>query len=453
MPSEAATTAKRRLGHLDNPEVRDRYGKYLIRAAWAIEVIAASIGLFIALATIFATQNDILKEQRSVDAEAWLNIFIAALPFFMVAIVELMKIPLATAYYLAQSRVWRWVFLTALLFLIVVTFETMINGFQRQFESRVFLITKDRAELTNVDESIVRLDSRIEELREITVEKVRAEHEAELEQIRSNLDTEIRNLENLRREKIEQAGLTETTTQQSEISRIQSQIAQLRSAQADEIRDLQKSYDADASRSVQDAEAQRKIFENQLSSINQQIFEKEKQRRNEIDGCFFSCDAVREDFHTALDKLENQKNSIRENIAKLSSAGSGQNLRSELDSRINAVRDRYERQIAEQDNRAKELAKIIDDRNSRSMEKNKLIVEQIDERRREVIANASSLTREAGMRFRERLVEIDNREQKVVRLQDEKNGLEKRRTELRNQINLRTSRKPNLSNRGALVRT
>ena len=77
----------------------------------------------------------------------------------MVAIVELMKIPLATAFYLAQSRIWRWIFLAALLLLIAVTFETMINGFQRQFESRIYNITKDRTGLINIEEKIARVST------------------------------------------------------------------------------------------------------------------------------------------------------------------------------------------------------------------------------------------------------------------------------------------------------
>ena len=39
-----------RFGHLDQPRLRHRYGRVLTRAAWGIEIIAAAIGLFIALA-------------------------------------------------------------------------------------------------------------------------------------------------------------------------------------------------------------------------------------------------------------------------------------------------------------------------------------------------------------------------------------------------------------------
>jgi hypothetical protein len=99
------------------------YGKWTYRAAWALEITAALIGLATGL---------ILGFQASVNAggtEA-VNLVLASAPFFMVALAELTKIPIATLLY-AVSWMWKPLLLVFLGSLALITFETVSMGLER----------------------------------------------------------------------------------------------------------------------------------------------------------------------------------------------------------------------------------------------------------------------------------------------------------------------------------
>ena len=99
------------------------YGKWTYRAAWALEITAALIGLATGL---------VLGYQASVNAggvEA-VSLLLASAPFFMVALAELTKIPIATLLY-AVSWFWKPILLVFLCCLALITFETVSMGLER----------------------------------------------------------------------------------------------------------------------------------------------------------------------------------------------------------------------------------------------------------------------------------------------------------------------------------
>lgn len=101
------------------------YGQWTYRGAWALEVSAAILGLLTGVALGY--QAFASAEAGSVSS---MDLALASAPFFMVAIAELTKIPIAT---LLFSVTWRWkpivfIFLCAL---AAITFETVFMGLER----------------------------------------------------------------------------------------------------------------------------------------------------------------------------------------------------------------------------------------------------------------------------------------------------------------------------------
>jgi hypothetical protein len=68
----------------------ERLSGRIIFLAWGIEIIAASVGLFLAISRMIGTDSN-------QDLPAYIAIQ-GALPFFAVAVIELTKIPLATVF-------------------------------------------------------------------------------------------------------------------------------------------------------------------------------------------------------------------------------------------------------------------------------------------------------------------------------------------------------------------
>ena len=141
-------------------------GKFLIRMAWAIEIMVAVIGVCIGLIMIFG-QKQVDGEQIQTAADlaqynVTLNDFTIGLIFLIVAVVELTKIPLATAVYYSVRVFWRVVFLIALILVNVSTFETIVTGFERINRERTKIVDKLIVDYNSVKTQIQNINENVE---------------------------------------------------------------------------------------------------------------------------------------------------------------------------------------------------------------------------------------------------------------------------------------------------
>ena len=87
------------------------FGKKLLITAWAVEIMAASIGLIIAFTMAYDAYNN--AEVKNVNTT--INALLGALPFLLIAIIEPTKIPLASGLYKVKNWGWKTLILVALL--------------------------------------------------------------------------------------------------------------------------------------------------------------------------------------------------------------------------------------------------------------------------------------------------------------------------------------------------
>ncbi len=139
---------------------RKQTGKYLYIAAWIVEIVAVLTGLLIALSNPYLAYNE-LKEPELIDK---VLAFQGILPLFAIAIVEATKIPLAQGFYMSKMLRWKILFLTALLLLIFVTFETMINGLETNFSFTTNRIVEEETIISEKNLSINDLKNQIKNL-------------------------------------------------------------------------------------------------------------------------------------------------------------------------------------------------------------------------------------------------------------------------------------------------
>ena len=136
-------------------------GKFLYRMAWGIEILVATIGLFIGILIIRGAQgvtdaSDLMARGIS------LNDLTIGMIFIIVAVVELTKIPLATAVYYSVRLSWKIVFLIALLLVNVSTFETIVTGFERINRERTKVVDKMIVEYHGIKTKIEQLRENVE---------------------------------------------------------------------------------------------------------------------------------------------------------------------------------------------------------------------------------------------------------------------------------------------------
>ena len=116
-------------------------GKFLLKMAWTVEILVAVIGVCIAIIVVMQAQGTKDLDDLASRAIKLSDLTFGAI-FFIVAIVELTKIPLATAVYYSVRIYWKVIFLIGLLLVNISTFETIVTGFERINRERTVKIDK-----------------------------------------------------------------------------------------------------------------------------------------------------------------------------------------------------------------------------------------------------------------------------------------------------------------------
>ncbi|OED43576.1 hypothetical protein ACH42_09700 [Endozoicomonas sp. (ex Bugula neritina AB1)] len=171
---------------------KGNYASLLIRLAWTVEIIAVLIGLTISIVVSISANESYSNQETASLLGNSASILVAGLPFLLVAVVELCKIPLTFAFMAVKSVIWRGVFLCFVAFLCLITFETMLNGFERNFSNLNYAIDSRKNSIENIDSEIALLERRKERIQTFTAEDLSLETEAQQleidEQYRTNVN-------------------------------------------------------------------------------------------------------------------------------------------------------------------------------------------------------------------------------------------------------------------------
>jgi len=286
-------------------ELNKKYGKRLVIIAWAIEIVAASIGLFIGIQSAYFSIGYYEKqfEQGTLYGDTFTNAFIGAAPFIIIAAVELTKIPLALGFYRTKRLLWRTLFLFTLFLLIFVTFETIFNGLERWFSASEDFVQEPRRELLDKRTQIINIDQRLGEISARTIEAIEDDFSLKrqtlttkriegLSNIREARDQELTLIQGERAEITEQLGdISEASGVQNEVNRLEDKIT--------ELTDNLLINKEDENKRVND---RLNIIEVQLSNINKQEVEEINSK-----GFFTSRDAIKSSWDKQREPLEKEK--------------------------------------------------------------------------------------------------------------------------------------------------
>lgn len=166
-----------------------KFGSRLFVFAWAVEILAASLGLIIAIFVAYDAYS-----QSPLDAgNRELNAVMGALPFLLIAIIELTKIPLASGLYRVRNVGWKFLILVALIGLTTVTFETMFTGLERQMTNITAKVTDGKMSIQELENTNVDIRAEIQRFNDRDIAEETRAFSEQIDQIRS--DTERRRSE------------------------------------------------------------------------------------------------------------------------------------------------------------------------------------------------------------------------------------------------------------------
>ena len=178
-------------------EERLSTGKKLYFTAWVVEIIAATIGLTIAWSQGYASYLFLLAENEGVFPVLQLfSLFIAALPFVMIAVAELLKIPFAYLVYMNRRPLVKIVYSFVLLSVTFITFETLIIGLEMQYNNITQQVRAPQKQLEVINDKLKDTSNRIFRLESQTEESIKFTINEMLQSAKQNRDFDIENYTN-----------------------------------------------------------------------------------------------------------------------------------------------------------------------------------------------------------------------------------------------------------------
>ena len=306
---------------------RLKVGRRLITFAWGVEVLAAIVGLMIAVLVILTTAEEISRAGLSMGPSSYLDMFLGGLPFVVVAMVELTKIPLATACFITTSAPWRMAFGFGLLLLSIITFETILNGFERNFTARTSVISHAKKLLQLTDDQIRQVGAEIADLSSTTDDQLRANLQADLEQIEREKNAALGDVDKQRDEALRQYGGEEARTKQEQIGRIDEDIRQIEARQTAELTRINDRYGIEIQRTDTSVIDRRKILTTEIDRLEKGLESSRQAEQAELNRVKDSADPtgevrelerIEKDFQQrttqARDAIDTQRKSIQDQL-------------------------------------------------------------------------------------------------------------------------------------------
>ena len=327
---------------MDSLEAKKKAGVFLYRFAWVVEVFACAIGIAIAITVLFETNMEI--ETATGKEVSFLSpaSLLSALPFFMIAVVELTKIPLATAFYFAKSIIWKLIFITSLIFVAFITFETGFNGFERNFARTNLVVDAKKRELQNLIENRTELESQVTELESLTLEAIEQRHNQRRNDLADNYLSRIENLDNLIRDTRGRGESIQLDALASQREQLRTDLKRLDEDKQRELTALYNRYDSLSSSSANDVESKRRQLNKQLEMETSNLNSLKKEYRDALDASnFFTKSAVEKKYQEMIREQLGRIDDTTKLINNLSIRGQASSLNQSLQNEVDDINRRF----------------------------------------------------------------------------------------------------------------
>ena len=250
--------------------------QFLLIAAWLLEIVAASIGAFIAVLTIYTAIDQVSPD--NITRSIQLNAYLGGLPFIMVAIVELMKIPLVTAAFHSKNTGWKIFFTVSLVLVAVITFETALNGFQRNFQIRMLEVDDVKNEIVTLEDQVSLLEQERQDIESIDSSGLNQRQDELRQQANSEIETLNLTAEIASGEAQAQYGGGALTSNENRLEDINEELVQLVGRRDTDLARIQEQY-------TNDRQSEAARYQIRLDSNDENLAEAGVTRQSAIDAC------------------------------------------------------------------------------------------------------------------------------------------------------------------------
>lgn len=353
------------------PEYQNRYAAFLIRLAWTVEIIAVLIGLTISVVVSVASSTYGGDEQSFGILGKSATVLVAALPFVLVAVVELCKIPLVFAFMAVSNFFWRAIFAFSVGFLCIITFETMLNGFERNFSNLNYQIDTRKNEIERLQTSIERLEDRKKVVWRFTEEDLNAEADERSKLIRDEFANNVHKLDERTDRNLAQIKEPTIAQLREEANALREQLEGIYEQWNMERSEVESRVTGLIDQNVNDNRGEKDRLLAERDALEAEM-EAAVEAAN-----FFTSAGVEREYQKKLDALDARIAAVNENFLGEQAMQQQSNLLGQLSGQVDFINQKYQMRIDEQSARE---AKILEEIEKRETSLNK--------RRDSVLTNA-----------------------------------------------------------------
>ena len=354
----------------------------LIVCAWIIEICAAGIGFFFAYTTGEATRKYLNQAEDMFIGDPNVSVTLAMLPFMIIGVVELTKIPLAFAAYNAKGGFWKSLFVGVLLSLCLITGETIFTGMERSLDNQLKYFEGDkkmqeelRVDVSNLEKRALELEAErpiddIDREYDDEIGNFEDSHYIEVDEINSERESRLSTLES---QKAQSRDLFINGSSQDEVGNLQNQLdgllARMQSIEVsrdNEVRNLRET----AQKEIDSKESQINSLTDSIKGMTQQldgggIFSSNADEKEQLEAervarskAEIELEAVkskrdqdienyRNEINIKIEELDNERSEIQAKLtqARLKSEEAFNKEQDEINIEINALNERFDTRL------------------------------------------------------------------------------------------------------------
>ena len=301
---------------LREEKVKESNATKLLAAAWFIEICAAGIGFFFAYTTGEATRKYLAQDTEAFIGNPEISVLLAMLPFMIIGVVELTKIPLAYAAYNAKPGFWKALFIGVLLSLCFITGETIFTGMERSLDNQLKYFEGDKklqeelkVDVLNLEKIVIELESErptddIDREYDSEIRSFEQDHYTKLDELNDERQARLTELET---KKLESRDMFNNASSQNEVGNLQ----RILETQLSSLKDREGRLDIEVQNIRQTAQLEIDSKQDQITVLSESI----AAITQEFEGGLFSNNAQKEDQldaeRAARSKAERELESIK----------------------------------------------------------------------------------------------------------------------------------------------
>jgi hypothetical protein len=413
---------------MGNPRLY-KIGVRLVKFAWVVEIIAVLIGFLISIIVAYAAYDAINHVDKDMTFNDYSSIFVAGLPFLLVAVVEATKIPIATALMYAKHTSWRIMLFIGVLLLVTITFETMMNGFERNFSNLTFAIQERKNEALLLQGKIDDIEDKKRVIDTIKAEDIETEYANTLSKANANFNQQVERQSEYIQNQLKNIDRNFKEKIDAELNELYDKESKIYEAWDKERETMQKRLRNLLNQNLKGAGADKQKLSQELDNLKAEMKRKMKNAN------FLTRPGIERKYRELIEKKEKRLYKVSDFAAGTKALDQQTGTEKQLQKQLQIIGNNYQKRIDA-------IRVRIDYLNNQLKEQQKSNEEQQKKYRSELanftstaIQNKSNIIQRANIRKKELYEDYKEIQSKLKLLDNEIFGLKKEQTELEYEMN------------------